>query len=408
MISFEKAQQIVLDNTQILETVNVPIVESLGMVLSENIVSKEDIPSADIARIGGFAIRSADVVSSDQRSPVPLILDGSVKVGCCWEKLVESGHAVMLEAGTPLPEGADTIISNDFAVRENSKSVKIYKREKPGENIFMRGGEIEEGELIFNKNRILSSYDIGILATLGMTEVPCYRKPKVSFFTCGDDLVMPSQPIGVGKIRSANIFSIEAHIREYHAIPDNLGITGFDAEEIRKNVEKAAGSDMLIVSAGSSSAVFDKIKMVLQKIGMDLKFWKVAIRPGRPLIFGTYNGVPVFGLSENHLSTTIVMEEFVRPAIMKMLGRRELRRTEVVARLDREVKGGGGKTHFVGAEIKLTDDGFLAIPDNNRPRRNVRAYICANGIIVIPPEINYIEAGEMVKIQVIGDPTDLN
>ncbi len=408
MISFEKAQQIVLDNTEILESVKMPIVESLGMVLAEDIISQEDIPCADIARIGGFAIRSADAVSSDQRSPVALILDGSVRAGCCWKKIVQSGHAVMLEAGAPLPEGADTIISNDFAVRENSKSVKIYRREKPGEHIFMRGEEIEEGELIFSKNRILTSSDIGILATLGLTEVPCYRKPKVSFFTCGDDLVMPHQPIDAGKIRSANMFAIEAHLKEYHAAPDNMSIVGLDPEEIRKYVEKAGNSDMLIVSTGSSPAVFDKIKMVLQKNGMDLKFWRVAIRPGKPLIFGTYNGIPVFGLSENHLSTTIVMEEFVRPAIMKMLGRREIRRTEVVARLDREIKGGGGKTHFVGAEIKLTDDGFLAIPENHRPRKNVRAFICANGIIVIPPEINYIEAGEMVKIQVIGDPTDLN
>jgi len=408
MISFEKAQQIVLDHTAILESVKLPVVDAKGMVLAEDIISQEDIPSADIAKIGGFAIRSADVIKSDQRSPVPLILDGNVKAGSRWKKIVKSGHAVMVEAGAPLPEGADTIISNDFAVRENSRRVRIYKREKPGEHISIRGGEIEEGELIFNKCRVLSSADIGILATLGLTEVPCYRKPKVSFFTCGDDLVSPGQPVDSGKIRSANIFAIEAHLKDYCAIPDNMGIINLDAEEIRKYMEKASSSDMLIVSTGSSPTAFDKIKMVLQKTGMDLKFWRVAIRPGKPLIFGVYQGIPVFGLSENHLSTTIVMEEFVRPSIMKMLGRREIRRTEVVARLDREVRGGGGKTHFVGAEIKLTDDGFLAIPENNRPSKNVRALICANGIIVIPPEINYIEAGEMVKIQVIGDPTDLN
>jgi len=314
----------------------------------------------------------------------------------------------MVEAGAPLPEGADTIISNDFAVRENSKRVRIYKREKPGEHISIRGGEIEEGEKVFSKGRILSPADIGILATLGYMEVPCYRKPKVSFFTCGNDLILPDQPTAEGKFRSANIFAIEAHLKEYCAFPDNMGIIGLDSDDIKSFMEKAGRSDMLIVSTGSSPAVFDKIKMILQKIGMDLKFWRVAIRPGKPLIFGVYNNIPVFGISENQLSTTIVMEEFVRPAIMKMRGRREIRRTEVVARLDREIKGGGGKTHFVGAEIRLTDDGFLAIPENNRPSSNVRAFISANGIIVVPPEINYIEAGEMVKIQVIGDPSDLN
>jgi len=408
MISFEKAQQIVLDHTEILESVKLPVVDAYGMVLAEDIISNEDIPSADIAKIGGFAIRSADVVKSDQRSPVALILDGNITAGNNWKKVVKSGHAVMVEAGAPLPEGADTIISSDFAVRENSRRVRIYKREKPGEHISIRGGEIEEGELIFSKCRVLSSADIGILATLGLTEVSCCRKPRVSFYTCGDDLVPPDQPIDIGKIRSANIFAIEAHLKEYWAIPDNMGMIGLDPEEIKKYVEKASNSDMLIVSTGSSPAAFDRIKMILQKIGMDLKFWRVAIRPGKPLIFGVYQGIPVFGLSEDHLSTTIVMEEFIRPALMKMLGRREIRRTEVVARLDREVRGGGGKTHFIGAEIKLTDDGFLAIPENNRPSKNVRSFISANGIIVIPPEINYIEAGEMVKIQVVGDPTELN
>jgi molybdopterin molybdotransferase len=408
MISFEKAQQIVLDHTGILDPVRIPIAESQGMVLAEDIVSGEDIPCADIARIGGFAIRSMDALKSDQRSPVSLVLDGAIKAGCCWKKVVESGHAVMVEAGTPLPEGADTIISNDFAVRENSKCVKIYKREKPGEHIFIRGGEIENGELIFSKNRILSPADIGTLATIGLTEVSCYRKPKVSFFVCGDDLILPDQPIDIGKIRSANIFSIEAHLREYNTVVDNMGIINCDPSSIQGCVENASDSDMLIVSTGSSPTVFDKVKMILQKIGLDLKFWRVAIRPGKPLIFGTFGSIPVLGLSENQLSTTIVMEEFVRPAVMKMMGRREIKRTEVVARLDREIKGGGGKTHFIGAEVRLTEDGFLAIPENNRPARDIRALMCANGIIVVPPEINCIEAGEMVRIQVIGDPTELN
>jgi molybdopterin molybdotransferase len=141
---------------------------------------------------------------------------------------------------------------------------------------------------------------------------------------------------------------------------------------------------------------------------MDLKFWRVAIRPGKPLVFGVYENTPVFAISEDHQSTTIVMEEFIRPAIMKMRGKREIRRTEVVARLDREIKGGGGKTHFVGAEVKLTDDGFLAIPENHKPSTRINSLISANGIIVVPPEINHIEAGEFVKIQIIGDPTEMN
>lgn len=408
MISFEMAQQIILEKIEALEPLSIPVVDSQGMVLAEDMIAKDDIPCTDTAKINGFAIRSADVINSSQRTPASLVIDGDIKAGECWKEIVESGHAVMVEAGAPLPDGADTIISNDFAVRENSKKVRIYKKEKPGEHISMRGANIEVGETVFKKGRVLSPADIGMLATMGIVKVPCYRKPKVSFFACGNDLIPPDQPVDVGKIRSANIYAIEAHLREFGAIPDNMGIICLDSDQIMEQVERASGSDMLIVSTGSSPQVFDRVKMMLQKMGMDLKFWRVAIRPGKPLIYGVYKDVPVFGISENQISTNIVMEEFVRPAIMKMRGRRELRRTEVVARLDREIKGGGGKTHFVGAEIKLTDDGFLAIPENNKPSSNHRSFISVNGIIIIPPEINHIDAGETVRIQVIGDPTDLN
>lgn len=408
MISFEMAQKIVLDKIEVLEPYAIPVVDSQGMVLAEDIIAQDDIPSSDTVKINGFAIRSADVSSSSQRTPASLVIDGDIKAGECWKKIVQSGHAVMVEAGAPLPEGADTIISGDFAVRENSRKVRIYKKEKPGEHISMRGANIEQGETVFKTGKSLCPADVGILASMGIVKVACYRKPKVSFFACGNDLVSPDQPVDTGKIRSANIFAIEAHLKEFGAIPDNMGIIGLDSERISEYIERAGASDMLIVSTGSSPMVFDRIKMILQKAGMDLKFWRVAIRPGKPLIFGIYKDIPVFAISENQISTNVVMEEFVRPTIMKMRGRREVRRTEVVARLDREIKGGGGKTHFIGAEIKLTDDGFLAIPENHRPSSNHRSFISANGIIIIPPEINHIDAGETVRIQVIGDPTDLN
>ena len=408
MISFEKAQQIVLDHIDILEPERIPVIESIGMTLAEDIVSGFDIPPADMAKIGGFAIRSADATNSGQRTPASLIIDGDVKAGDNWQEVVKSGHAVRVEAGAPLPEGTDTIIPTDNAVRENSRKVNIYKQEKPGEHISMRGVEIEEGELVFKKGKVLNPTDTGVLAALGTTEVLCHRRPKVSFFASGNDLVAPDEPVNKGKMRSANIFAIQAHLEEFGSISDNMGIIGVDQESIKERVDRAINSDMLIVSTGSSPDVFDKVKAVLQKLGMDLKFWKVAIRPGKPLAFGVINNLPVFGVSENQLSTAVVMEEFIRPVILKMGGRRDIRRTEVVARLDKEIKCGSGKTHFICAEIRLLDNGFLAIPENNRHSTSIRAFTTANGFIIIPPDIGFIEAGEMVRVQIIGEPTDYN
>jgi molybdopterin molybdotransferase len=401
MISFEKAQQIVLDNTEVLETVSVALSESKGMVLAERLISEIDIPSFDIAAINGFAVRSSDVNGAAQRKPVTLILDGEIGAGEKWEGIVQSGHAVKVELGVPLPDGTDTIISGEFAVRENAQKVNIYKHNKPGEYIRIRGGEIEEGEPVFPEGKLIGPADIGYLAAIGKNFIKCHRKPRVAFFAAGNDLIAPDQPIEMGKTRAANIFTIQAKLIEYGAEPINLGINKVATDDLKYKIDKAKNADMIIVTAGSSFNDFDTVKQILQQIGMDLKFWKVAMKPGKPFIFGEFDGIPVFGISGNHLSSIIALEEFVRPAIMKMLGMPNIKRTEVVAILQNNVKSSTGITNFIRTEVKLTDDGFLAIPGGNKAN-SVKSYTSANGFIVVPEDVVLIEAGEKVKVQVIS------
>jgi molybdopterin molybdotransferase len=408
MITVEKALQIVLDHTRILEPENVPILQAIGMVLAEDIVSSEDIPPYDMATIEGFALRSANIANSNRSKPATLKLDGEVKAGDRWDHVIQSGHALKVAAGAPLPEGVDSVISTDHAVRESAKKVRIYSSQKPGEHIFVRGTDIESGSTVLPQGKILGAPDIGVLGAIGRNEVFCYRKPRVSFFASGNDLISPDSPPQLGKLRAGNTFTLHVRLSEYGAEPINLGIFGINPDDVKGRVNTALESDMLIATAGSSFSDFDTMKTILQKVGMDLKFWRVAIRPGKPLIFGTFNDVPIFGFSSNILSSMVVLEQFIRPAIMKMQGRRELRRTEVVARLQKDLNGGGGVTHFVRAEVRVTDDGFMAIPAGSRNSPSIKAFSSANGFIVMPPEVEHISAGEMVKVQIISDPSDLN
>ncbi len=407
MITVEKALQIVLENTPVLDTVMVPILDARHMVLAEDAISGDDIPPFDMAMIDGFAVRSEDIVKGSQSSPVMLKLDGDVKVGCSWKEVMQPGHAVKIVSGAPVPEGADTIVASDNAVRDSAQKVKIYRYEKPGENIFAKGGDIQTGTPVLTKGKVLTGSDIGVLAAIGRREVLCHRRPRVSFFASGNDLIHPDQPLQDGKVRSGNTYILQCQLNEYGAEPINLGIIGADSEEVKSNVEKALCSDMFITSVGSSMDDFDFIKGLLQRVGMNLKFWKVAIRPGKPLIFGTFNGIPVFGLPGNCLASMVILEEFVRPAIQKMQGRKELRRTEVVARLEKDVKGGGGMTHFIRAEVKVTDDGFLAIPAGSRTSPSVMAFCSVNGFIVVPQEVNFMNAGELARVQIVSDPANL-
>jgi molybdopterin molybdotransferase len=404
MISVEKALQIVLDNTPILDKVFVPVLGARYMALAEDVISTDDIPPFDMAMIDGFAVIGDDITRAFQSAPVILKLDGEIKVGCPWKEKLQAGHALKIASGCPLPEGADTIIPAENAVRETACKVKIYEVEKPGENIFIRGSDIAAGSPVLNKGKVLTGADIGVLAAIGKQEVECYRRPRVSFFASGNDLIPCDQPLCNGKIRAGNTFILQSQLADYGAEPVNLGIIGSDSDEVKAIIEKAVCSDMFITSVGSSLEDFDFLKSVLQRVGMDLKFWKVAIRPGKPMIFGTYAGKPVFGLPGNCLSSIIILEEFIRPAILKMQGKRDLRRIEVLARLEKEVKGGGGMTHFIRAEVRVGDDGFLAVPIGSRNTPSVMPFATANGFIVIPQDIGFLAAGELARVQIISDP----
>jgi len=406
MISVEKALQIVLDSTPVLDTVSVPILNARQMVLADDIISRDDIPPFNMAMIDGFAVISSDIAGAGQSSPVILKLDEEVKVGCPFERRLQPGHAAKITGGAPVPCGANTIVSSEDAVRESAQKVKIYKAEKEGENIFAKGGDILAGSPVLLKGKVLNGADIGVLAAVGYQEVKCHRRPRVSFFASGNDLAAPDQPLQNGKVRAGSTFVLQCQLSEYGAEPVNLGIIGADADEVKSVVQKALASDMFLASVGSSMDDFDFVKGALQKSGLDLKFWGVAIRPGKPLVFGTIGGVPVFGLPGNWLSSLVVLEEFVRPAILKMLGKKELRRTVLNARLDKDVKGGGGMTHFIRAEVRITDNGFLAVPTGSRTSPSVMAFCSANSFIVVPQDVGYINAGEMVKVQIITNPAN--
>lgn len=405
MISVDKALQIIMENTRVLEPERIPVLDSLGKVLSEDVVAAEDYPPFDKSAIDGFALKGADIARCERARPVELILDGDIRVGEAWEDEIRLGHAIKVASGAPLPRGADTVVSADFAVRESSKKVRIYKGARPGEHIELKGDEVERGSVVFSAGRVVSATDIALLGSIGIREVCCHRRPRVSFFASGNDLISPDGPPEAGKMRAGATYSLPVQLARYGAEPVNLGILDMTPEVIKSSIEKGMQGDMMIVTSGASGSDFDHLKIILQKYGLDLKFWRVAIKPGNPFAFGTFDGVPLFGFSDNVPSSILLLEQFVKPSLMKMRGICGARRTEVVARLEKEIRGGSGMTHFIGAEVKVTDDGFSAAPVGSHNHWSMRAFYTVNGFIVLPPEIKGMGVGERVKVQIITEPT---
>jgi len=408
MISADKALQIILDNTRVLETGKIPLLDSIDLVLAEDIIAREDYPPFDKSIIDGFAARSADITASDRGKPTILILDGESRVGAAWGKPVKPGHAVKVSAGALLPEGADTVVPADHAVRENAKKVLIYKAERPGEHIELKGDDIESGSTVLPMGHVIAPSDIGHLASIGICEVVCHRRPKVTFFSSGNELISVDCPMEQGKIRASVNYALQVQLERFGVDAVNLGILELNADKIKECIDKAGDSDMVIVTSGTSGNDFDHLKIILQKYGLDLKFWRVAIKPRKPFVFGTIEHVPVFGFSDHIGASMLLLEQFVRPSIMKMQGRIETRRLEVMAKLEKDIRGGNGLTHFIRAEVRITEEGFVALPHSSHDMLSPRSFYSSNGFIVLPPEIPGYSAGEKVKVQIVENPVGQN
>lgn len=402
MISVDKALQMVLEPAGVLEEMEVPLLEANHRVLAEDIVAPENIPSSSISTSDGYALGAAVIKGASSGSPVTMELVGELRNGEIWEKPLKRKQALRLPTGAPLPEGADSVVSLDDTVRESTNRLKVYREVQPGANVKIKGEEIPQGSLVFPRGKVLGTTDMGTLAVLGVDKVKCHRPPRVSFVTSGDGILPLGGKSEPGKHRLPNPFVLHSQIREYGALPVDLGIVSGVKEEMKAKFEEGLEHDIFINLPGPSPTYFESAREALNEMGIDLKFWKVGIRPGRSVFFGTFDGTLVFGLPPNLISAFVILEEFIRPAILKMMGHQELRHLQVTAQLEGDLKGGGGLTHFVLAEVKIKEGTFLACPVNLSEGNAGESLGQVNGLVILPPEIPYLRAGDGVKVQIIG------
>lgn len=407
MISVEKAVQIVLDAIEVLEPVKVSILSARERVLAEDVISNDDLPAFDYASMTGYALRAADIARASSSNPITIHLDGDLLPGQRWKNLLKPKHAVRINMGAPLPEEADSVLSEEHAVRHSNKKVIIYKAAKAGNNIRIKGEDIPKGALVLPKGRRLSATDIGTLSAIGLTEVRCFRVPKVSFLTSGNGIIDDETIMLAGITRSANRYTLHSQLAEYGVEPVDLGLTNHDNDIIQEKISEGLKYDIFVSSVGHSLEDFTYAKRMLEHAGLDIKFWKVAIKPATPIIFGLCGNIPVFGISGYPFSFYLVLEQFIRPALMKMMGNRIIRRAEVQATLTKDLRTESGITAFIRGLVTLTENGFTVTPDLKKSS-SIRAFTTTNGLIVLPANSGYINAGSKVTVQIITEPKNYN
>jgi molybdopterin molybdotransferase len=395
-ISFEEARRIELATVAEQPVEHVSLDEAQGRTLAVAIDSRDTIPPFDNSAMDGYAVRAADV----QDVPVTLPVAGQVPAGTSPERAVAPGSCVQIMTGAPVPEGADAVVPVEWTEQAGDGRIRVRRAPEAGQYVRPAGQDVRAGERVIDAGQVVTPPVVGMLATLGYAEVAVRVPPRIAAIATGDELVEVDRALGPGQIRNSNGHALAAQVRSAGAgaLPPLLARD--DKADIRRIIEKALSADVLLFSGGVSVGEYDLVKQVLDAMGMELYFWKVRQRPGKPLAFGVLQGKPVFGLPGNPVSSAMCFEQHVRPALATMLGRQRVLRPRHPAILDVPSPKVENLHHFARGVAAFADDGRLHVRDTGPQASNLYSSVVrANCIIHLPDGLAEAEPGLEVEIE---------
>ncbi|HSE31601.1 MAG TPA: gephyrin-like molybdotransferase Glp [Pyrinomonadaceae bacterium] len=398
MISVAEAIQIVRNQTAALPSERVPLSRALGRVLAEDIVADSDLPPFDRAQMDGYAVRAADV----QEPPVRLRIVGESAAGRGWHQELQEGQAVRIMTGAPVPAGADAVqqVELTHELRDGTV-VEILESAELGRSIVNQGNEIKQGTTVLRAGVPITAQMIAVLASFGYGEVNVGGAPRVAIFATGTELVDVDEKPGQDQIRDSNNFTIEAYARLAGAAVERLPLAGDERAMLAKRINRAAReSDVVITSGGVSMGVYDFTKAALKELDAEIFFEKVALKPGKPTVFGRLpGGTLIFGLPGNPVSVSVTFNLFARTAILAMQGANEPALKPETAVLASSVKTAKDRETYYPAQLFTNDDGELvAFPLKWGGSSDFVAFASATSLIDLPAGAGTVEAASMVRI----------
>ena len=396
------AQKIVLGAAPTLGCEKVGLLDGLGRVLGEDIIAPRDNPPWNNSAMDGFAVRWEDIKKEHEiTKPAELKIIEDVAAGDVATKSVGPGEAIRIMTGAPVPGGADTVVRVEFT-EPSETTVRIFQPEPQGANIRPKGEDVKEGECIIAKGTQLRPAEIGMLAILAKSFVLVHQRPRVAILSTGDELADLDEKFDENKIVNSNSYGIAAAVQEAGGIPLLLGIAKDTPESLKEKIAQGLGSNIIVLSGGVSMGDYDFTKVVFSELGADMHFWKLAIRPGQPLAFGKIQGKLAFGLPGNPVSSMVTFEQLVRLAIMKMGGHRHLERPTVEAVFKEKFSKHPDRRHFLRG-ILSHEDGQLTVKTTGPQGSGIlTSMVKANGLIDIAEEIEKVNPGDTIKVQVLS------
>ncbi len=400
-VSVEEARRLVLEGVAPLGTEEVELEQALGRVLARALSAPYSLPPLDNTAMDGFAVRAGDVQGASPEHPVRLEVIEDVPAGHLPRRPLGPGQATRIMTGAPLPEGADAIVKVEDT-RAEGRHVELRQPVTLGEHVRRAGEDVTQGETALEAGAVLSPGAIAMLASLGQERALVVRRPRVAIVATGDELMALGEPRRPGAIYASNPYAIAAQVAECGAVPVVMGVVRDDARAIEERLRAALSCDVLVSTGGVSVGDYDFVKDVLRALGGSMTFWRVKMKPGHPLAFGRLEGKATFGLPGNPVSCMVSFEQFVRPALLKMLGHARLLRPRVSARLTSAVEHKPGRTSFVRVVVERTNEGYAARPTGTQSSGALSSMVKANGLLVLSPERAQLDVGELGEVEILS------
>lgn len=391
----------VLQGVSVLPAEQVGLADALGRVLAEPMVARDNLPPFTNSAMDGYALVAADLEGVSGDNPAVLQVIGDIAAGAAPEIQVTRGTAVRIMTGAPMPAGADAVIpveDTNEAWRDKTRllpsTIQISRAVQPGDYLRPAGGDVRAGQTVLEAGHLLRPQELGLLASLGIPELGVIRRPKVGILATGDELIPVAEPLRPGKIRNSNSYTQMAQVTMLGAIPVSLGIAGDTEADVRARLQDGldAGVDLFISSAGVSVGAYDVVKAVLEAEG-DVGFWRVRMRPGKPLAYGTYHGVPYLGLPGNPVSAMVSFERFARAAILKMAGHTNLERPQIQVQIQEKLTS-DGRESYLRAVVEKRDGRYVATTSGSQDSHVISSLVKANALLIIPEGCTQVPAGE--------------
>ena len=403
MLTVAEAREVILTAVRTRPECAVPLADSLGCVLARDVASAINLPMWDNSSVDGYAVRASDVSNANENNPIHLRVAAEIPAGTAAKGTIQPQTCGRVFTGAPIPEGADAVVMQEGTRPHHEGYIAVTESVEPGENIRQAGDDVTKDEVVLRAGALLGPSQLGMAAALGITQLVVYPRPRVGVLVTGAEIVEPGHPLRAGQIYDANSYTLCALVKQAGCDPVELGIADDTREDLHEKIDYGLSEcDVVITVGGVSVGEYDLVRNVLAELGCEQKFWKIAMRPGKPCVFATRESKLVFGLPGNPVSAAVTFLILARPALRKMRGLAEIDLPTVAATAAEDFVNDGDRGHYMRASLRQEDGKWLARPMPRQGSHVISSMVNANCLVEVPGATTIPRGHSVQAIRISG------